>query len=185
VVLGKRMARKRIRGPTTKKTAPPAPTPVNSAAPAVPRPGGGASGPSFLAPAPQSFYQPAPPLPRPLPRQGPSIAVSAPTPPTRTHSASPATPFAPTVVMASPSPSSTPYAPTVVMGSPSPSGGTPALTPMQVDAVRTSTFPPPDHGHLADVAEQLQAQAVLLGDPSPAPRPRQTARRGGRGTRGS
>jgi hypothetical protein len=63
VVLGKRMARKRIRGPTTKKTAPPVPTPVNLVAPAVPHPGGGASGPSFLAPAPQSSYQPAPPLP--------------------------------------------------------------------------------------------------------------------------
>ena len=44
-------------------------------------------------------------------------------------------PVAPTVVMASPSPTSTPIVPSVTMGSPTSYTPDDALTPMQVDAI--------------------------------------------------
>jgi len=163
VVLGKRMARKRIHGPKTKKTVPgkspssavPAPPPVAS----LPSTGGpaafGARRPSPPAP-PRTSYQPASLLPHPPSQYRPPTAAP-PAPLTRAPSASPAPPA--TVVMASPSPSSTPHAPTVVMGSPSLSG-TAALTPMQVDTIHT-------------VLNTLRSAA-----PTAPPR-KQTARRGG------
>jgi len=164
VVLGKRMARKRIHGPKAKKTVPGKPLPTVASAPppvaSLPSTWGPAASearrPSSLAPPPTSYQPASLPLSSPSQYRPPTAAPSAPL--TREPSASPAPPA--TVVMASPSPSSTPYAPTVVMGSPSLSGMA-ALTPMQVDAMRTST--------------RLDAARPTTSTP---PR-KQTARRGG------
>ena len=182
VVLGKWMAHKRVCGPPAKKPAPPAPTPANSATHAAPH-SFGALGPSLPAPTPQHSYQPAPPLHPPLPQQGLPTPMFVPTPPKRTHSILPTTPLVPTIIMASPSPSSTPYAPTVIIGSPL-SSGTPTLTLMQVDVMHTSTLPTPDPRYMAEPEGQLWVQAVVHGGP-PTPRPHQTVCHGGRGTFGS
>ena len=153
MVLGKWMARKHVCGPPAKKPVPPAPTPVNSATHAAPR-SFGALGPLLPAPAPQHSYQPALLLHPPLLQQGPPTPVFVPTLLKRTHSILPM-PSVPTIIMASPLPSSTPYAPTIIMGSPS-SSGTPTLTPMQVDVMHTSTLPTPNPCYMAEPEGQLQ-----------------------------
>ena len=121
VVLGKRIARKKVRPPKTKKTGPSmdsstsAPLLTKQASPALLRHYASTqrSGPST---EPRFVEVPT------------GVPDSLPNPPV--------TPVVPTVVMSSPSPSSTPIVPSATMGSPSsyPSSGT--LTPMQVDALR-------------------------------------------------
>lgn len=118
VVLGKRIARKKVRPPKTKKTGPT----TDSSQPA----------PHF------STDQQSSTLPRysSTQRSGPSTESHIVEVPTGEPDDSPITPFAPTVVMASPSPLSTPIVPSVTMGSPSPYSSTGALTPMEIDVLR-------------------------------------------------
>jgi hypothetical protein len=118
VVLGKRIARKKVRPPKTKKPGPTA----------------GSSQTAPLHPTQQSSTL----LPdfSSTQRQGPSIGSHIVEVPTGEADVSPVTPFAPTVVMASPSPHSTPTVPSVQMGSPSPYSNTEALTPMEIDVLR-------------------------------------------------
>jgi hypothetical protein len=119
VVLGKRIARKKVRPPKAKKTGPT----KDSSAPAP------------LLPKQQSSSLPRhSTTQRPGPSTGPRI-VEVPTEEEEDDSL--LTPYAPTVVMASPSPHSTPIVPTVAMGSPSNYTPDEALTPMQIDALRT------------------------------------------------
>lgn len=116
VVLGKRIARKKVRTPKTKKTGPS--TDSSKSAPFIP------TQPSSTLPHHSSTQ-------RSGPSTGPRIVeVST----ERAHESS-VTPAAPTVVMASPSPASTPIAPTVVMGSPTPYTPNESLTPMQIDVL--------------------------------------------------
>ena len=119
VVLGKRIARKKVRPPKAKKTSPTADS--STAAPLLPT------------------YQQSSTLSHHFvstQRSGPSTEPYIAEVPTGEHDESPVTPFAPTVQMASPSPSSTPIVPSVTMGSPSSSPSTGQLTPMQIDALR-------------------------------------------------
>jgi hypothetical protein len=118
VVLGKRIARKKIRPPKAKKTGP-------------------SKGSS--QPAPFSLFDnPPSTLPRhsTTQRSGPATGSHIVEVPTGEHAESSGTPFVPSVQMASPSPTSTPIPPTVVMGSPTPYSPDEALTPMQIDAIR-------------------------------------------------
>ena len=173
VVLGKRIARKRIHTPKPKKTlstpaVPPAAARTGAPASPLAHARGGPSAPPVAAqarpparpsaPPPVPSFQPTISLHPPSPRHGSPIPVS------RTPSWSGGwgveslTP--PSVQMASPSPNPTPHASTVVMGSPSPSGSSTPSSPMQI--------------------------GVLDTDPGSAtPRRRQTARRGGGPPKGS
>ena len=119
VVLGKRLARKKVRPPKAKKTGPSKDSPQS--APLHPTNQQSSSLPRYSS------------TQRSGPSTGPRIVEVS----TGEASAPPATPFAPTVAMASPSPSSTPIVPSVTMGSPSPYPSSGTLTPMQVDALRT------------------------------------------------
>ena len=118
VVLGKRIARKKVRPPKTKK---PGPT----------------MGSSQSAPL-HSTQQSSTLLPDFSSTQhlGPSTGSHIVEVPTGEADELPVTPLAPTVAMASPSPLSTPAVPSVTMGSPSPYSSTGALTPMQIDTLR-------------------------------------------------
>src|SRR6202789_2425278 len=113
VVLGKRLARKKVRPPKAKKT-----------------------GPS----SDSSKHAPLPSRPATEPR---IVEVS-----TEERDESPATAYAPTEAMASPSPNSTPTVPSVTMGSPNSYTPDDASTPMQIDALRATTA-------------QRQRQAIL------------------------
>jgi hypothetical protein len=117
VVLGKRIARKKVRTPKTKK----------------PGLSQDSSKPAPLIP----INQPST-LPRHVSTQrpGPSTGSHIVEIPTGEERESSVTPAAPTVVMASPSPNSTPIVPSVAMGSPSPYTPDEALTPMQIYAMR-------------------------------------------------
>ena len=119
VVLGKRIARKKVRTPKTKK----------------PGPSKDSSQPAPLL----STNKPPSTLPRHLStqRSGPTTGSHIVEIPTERQDESSVTPAAPTVVMASPSPTSTPIVPSVTMGTPSHYTPDDALTPMQVDALRT------------------------------------------------
>ena len=120
VVLGKRIARKKVRPPKTKKTGPSS----DSSAPA----------PLLTKQASPALLHQYAATQRSRPSTEPRIVeVSTGVPDSPNQ---PVTPVVPTVVMSSPSPSSTPIVPSVTMGSPPsyPSSGT--LTPMQVDALR-------------------------------------------------
>ena len=160
VVLGKRIARKRIHPPKPKKKTEPTAKELKedldrlrASAPRVPY-----NRPSAPIPAPS--LQPTASLQPPPPRRDWSTPVS------RTPSqGEQVVPTPPSVQMASPSPLATPHAPTVAMSSPPPTDYPPAWSPMQIDAARTGGL----------------AAALALAPEPPTPR-RQTARRGGRGT---
>jgi hypothetical protein len=114
VVLGKRIARKKVRPPKAKKTGPldssrSAPLPSNNQQ---------SSTLSHHYATTQRFG----PSTEPYIAEVPTVV--------------PVTPVVPTVVMTSPSPSSTPIVPSVTMGSPSSYTPDDALTPMQIDALR-------------------------------------------------
>jgi hypothetical protein len=117
VVLGKRIARKKVRPPKAKK---PSPTVGSS------------------TPAPLLSTQQSSSLPRynTTQRRGPSTGSHIVEVPTGETDESLVMLLVPTVAMASPSPASTPTVPSVTMGSPTPSPSTGALTPMQIDALR-------------------------------------------------
>jgi hypothetical protein len=119
VVLGKRIARKKVRPPKVKKTGPS----KDSSQPALLQPTKKTS--STLLPTHSSTQ-----------RSGPSTGPRIVEVPTGEADESPVTPSAPTVVMASPSPTSTPIVPSVTMGSPTPYIADDTLTPMQIDAIR-------------------------------------------------
>jgi hypothetical protein len=118
VVLGKRIARKKVRPPKTKKPGPT--TDSSQTAPLLSNQQSSTLLPDFSS----------------TQRQGPSTGSHIVEVPTGEADTSPVTPFAPTAVMASPSPRSTPTVPSVQMGSPSPYSNTEALTPMEIDALR-------------------------------------------------
>ena len=117
VVLGKRIARKKVRPPKMKKTGP-------------------SGGLSHLAPLLLTKQQSSSlPCHFSTQREGPSTKpriVEVPTgEPVKPYDM----PVAPTVVMASPSPTSTPIVPSITMGSPTSYTPDNTLTPMQVDAI--------------------------------------------------
>ena len=117
VVLGKRIACKKVRPPKTKKTGP-------------------STDSSHLAPLLPTKQQSSS-LPRHSSTQceGPSTEPRIVEVPMGEPVESYDTPVAPTVVMASPSPTSTPIVPCVTMGSPTSYTPDDTLTPMQVDAI--------------------------------------------------
>jgi len=202
VVLGKRLARKRVRYPTVKsKSTPTAAPPPSQAAAAKAPPLIGSWGDSTASPP----FAPTPSLvsrnlgqPPGVVTLLPSTTPPAATPMSRTTSSTRAgleslqPPPVPTVVMGSPSPSSTPTVPSVQMGSPSRIQSPGELSPMQVDALLVDyPSPPTDFGPRQLVAFRVVQQnfdsvvpvhvARLSVPPAPGP---QTARRGrGRGTR--
>ena len=160
VVLGKRLARKRVRNPKTKSksSSTAAPPPSKAAAPAPPRRGlqggGEASWSSLPTPSitrnlgqPPGVFTPLPPMNLPA-----ATPVSRSTSSTRAGLESLQPPPAPTVVMGSPSSSSTPSVPSVQMGSPSSIDSPGDLTPMQVDAVLLYHPNPPHELHLRQAA---------------------------------
>jgi len=179
VVLGKRIARKRIHAPKPKKKTEPTVRELEAAlaktraeATRVPygRPSAG------YAPAPAPPLQPTVSL-HPPPRNDWSTPVSR-TPSHGEPPASPGPPYTspgpPTIVMASPSPLPTPSAPTVAMGSPSPSSSsTPGASLMHIDAAAI-------HARAMAAGAHIDAERAAA-----ASRPRQTARRGGGPPRGS
>jgi hypothetical protein len=196
VVLGKRLARKRVCYPTVKSkfSSTVAPPPSKAAAATVPpsRGWGDNTASSFNFPAPstsRNLGQPpgaatlqfsmAPPVATPMSRSTSSTCAGL-------ESLQP--PPVPTVVMGSPSPSSTPIS--VQMGSPSCIQSPGELSPMQVDALLVDyPNPPTDFGPWQLVAFHVVQQnfdsvvpariAHLSVPPTPGP---QTARRGrGRG----
>jgi KH domain len=128
VVLGKRIARKKVRPPKTKKTGP--------------------KDSSQSAPLPP-IQQQSSALPRhsSTQRSGPSTEPRIVEVPTGEPDI--VTPVVPSVVMASPSPASTPIVPSVTMGSPSPYRSDDALTPMEIDAIRQRFNLPSSTGHSA------------------------------------
>ena len=173
VVLGKR-----IHTPKPKKKTEPtagevkaALTQIRAEAPRVPygKPSAG------YAPVPAPPLQPTVSL-HPPPRHDWSTPVSR----TPSHGEPPASPGPlytspgpPTVVMASPSPSSTPFAPTIAMGSPSPSSSsTPGASPMHIDAA-------------AIHARAMAAGARIDVERAAATTSRQTAHQGGGPPHGS
>jgi hypothetical protein len=117
VVLGKRIARKKIRPPKVKKTGP-------SKGLSQPAPLHSNNKPLSMLPHHSTTQHP-----------GPTTGSHIVEVPMGEHAKSSGTPYAPTVQMASPSPTSTPIAPTVAMGSPTPYTPDEALTPMQIDAL--------------------------------------------------
>jgi hypothetical protein len=161
VVLGKRMSRKRVRPPTTKKTK------------------------EFIAPStPAHPFYPTPKssattLPPPIRRPSPSTSGLVEVPTTGEQGVSP-TP--PSVRMASPLPPPTPIVPSVSMASPSLSPPA-AWTPMEVDAVLAYAEwpnPPTDFemrrivaGNLVTHGESVHPSAI------PSGRGLSTARRSG------
>ncbi len=199
VVLGKRLARKRVRYPTAKSKSTPTAAPPPSKAVAASAPpsmawgGGAASPPDFSTPSLVSRNLGQPPGVVTL---LPSTSPPAATPMSRSTSSMRAgleslqPPPVPTVVMGSPSPSSTPIS--VQMGSPSRITSPGELTPMQVDALLVGyPNPPTDFGPRQLVAFRVVQQnfdSVVPTDIAHlsvplASRP-QTARRGrGRGAR--
>ena len=172
VVLGKWIARKRIHAPMPKKKMElttgeleAALTQVRAEAPRV----------SYGTPLAGYAPVPAPPLQptvslHPPPRHDWSTLVSR----TPSHGELPYTsPGLPTIIMASPSPSSMPFAPTVAMGSPSPSSSsTPSASPMHIDAASI-------HAQAMAEGTRIDAQCAA------AAASRQTARQGGGPPRGS
>jgi KH domain len=116
VVLGKRIARKKVRTPKTKKPGPS----TDSSKPAP-----------FISTQQSSTLPHHSSTQRSGPSTGPRIVEVS----TERKYESSVTPAAPTVVMASPSPASTPIVPSVAMGSPSPYTPNESLTPMQVDVL--------------------------------------------------
>jgi hypothetical protein len=153
VVLGKRLARKKVRPPKTKKSGPT----VDSSQPAP------------LTPTQQSLAPAAAPYVS-TQRYGPSTEPRIVEVPTEERDESPATAYAPTVAMASPLPSSTPNVPSVTMGSPDSYTPDDALTPMQIDAIRQR--------QTRIDAQIAHARASgLLGQPSTSSRGGNTARR--------
>jgi hypothetical protein len=154
VVLGKRIARKKVRPPKTKKTGP-------------------STDSSQPAPLHPTKQQPSS-LPRHFPtqRSGPSTEPRIVEVPTGEDDELPVTAAAPTVVMASPSPHSTPVVPSATMGSPSPYTPDEALTPMQIDALRTRH---------ALITERL----AKYRDPDPSGHGQQSVSRGGNTARRS
>jgi hypothetical protein len=159
VVLGKRIARKKIRPPKAKKTGP-------------------SKGSSQAAPL-LSTNKPPSTLPRhsSTQRPGPATGSHIVEVPTGEHAESSGTPFAPTVQMASPSPSSTPFVPSVSMGSPTPYSPDEALTPMQIDAIRQRQ---------SLLQENMAARGLAPPEPQPASRGHggNTAQRSRPGPRG-
>src|SRR6202789_4379730 len=120
VVLGKRLARKKVRPPKAKKTGP-------------------SSDSSKHAPLPPNHKQSLAPAAAPYistQRSRPATEPRIVEVPREERDESPATAYAPTDAMASPSPNSTPIVPSVTMGSPSSYTPDDALTPMQIDAIR-------------------------------------------------
>lgn len=155
VVLGKRLARKRVRNPKTKSksSSTAAPPPSQAAAPAPPsmaRGGGEASWSSLPTPSITRNLGQPPGVFTPLPPTNPPAAtpMSRSTSSTRAGLESLQPPPVPTVVMGSPSSSSTPSVPSVQMGSPSSIDSPGDLTPMQVDAVLLYHPNPPHELHL-------------------------------------
>ena len=155
VVLGKRLARKRVRNPKAKSKSsstaapPPSKAVAASAPPSMAWGGGDLPAPSIS----RNFGQP----PGVVTLQS-STSPPAATPMSRTTSSTRAgleslqPPPAPTVVMGSPSPSSTPVSSSVQMGSPTPIDSAGDLTPMQVDAVLLYHPNPPRELHLRQAA---------------------------------
>ena len=204
VVLGKRLARKRVRNPKAKSkssvtAAPPPSQAVAAKAPPSMAWGGGAASPPFDS-TPNLLSRNLGQPPGVVTLQ-PSMSMPAATPMSRTTSSTRAgqesllPPQAPTVVMGSPSSSSTPVPPSVQMGSPSPIASAGDLTPMQVDAVLLFHPNPPRELHLRQAAAFRIVQNEYDGvvppglirqlSTSQSSRP-QTARRGrGRGHRGA
>src|ERR1700679_1465033 len=135
VVLGKRLARKKVRPPKAKKTGP-----SSDSSKHAPLPPNHFYTQQSLAPAaaPYSSTQ------RSRPATEPRIVEVS----TEERDESPATAYAPTEAMASPSPNSTPTVPSVTMGSPNSYTPDDASTPMQIDALRATTA-------------QRQRQAIL------------------------
>lgn len=169
VVLGKRIARKRIHVPKPKKKTEPsageleaALDRVRSSAPRVPanRPSAGYD----HVPAPS--LQPTVSL-HPPPRNDWSTPVSR--TPSQGEQGASLTP--PSIQMASPSPTATPHAPSIAMSSPS-SSSTPGASPMHIDAASI---------HARALAEGARIDAWRAAENAP---PRQTARRGGGPPRG-
>ena len=205
VVLGKRLARKRVRNPKAKGKSTTTATPPPSKAVAAQAPPSDSWGGSGVAPLP---YDSTPSLisrnlgqPPGVVTLLPSTTPPAATPMSRTTSSTRAgqesllPPPAPTVAMGSPSPSSTPYPPSVQMGSPSPIGSPGDLTPMQVDTVLLYHPNPPQELHLRQAVAFRIVQNEYDGivppglvqqlSASQSSHP-QTARRGrGRGHRGA
>lgn len=156
VVLGKRLARKKVRAPKTKK----------------PGPGKDSSNSAPLPPNHLYTQQSSTLLPRhsTTQRSGSSTSPRIVEVPTEDDDESPVTAFAPTVVMASPSPASTPIVPSVTMSSPDSYTPDDALTPMQVDTIRQR--------QTRIDAQIAQARTSgLLGQPSTSSRGGNTARR--------
>jgi hypothetical protein len=143
VVLGKRLARKRVRNPKAKNksSSTAAPPPSQAAAASAPlsmaRGGSAASWSSLPAPSISRNLSQPPSVITLLPSMTPPAAtpVSRTASSTRAELESLQPPPVPTVVMGSPSSSSTPTVPSVQMGSPTSIDSPRDLTPMQVDAV--------------------------------------------------
>lgn len=174
VVLGKRVARKRIHLPKPKKPEPTAgalQAAQDANLPSAPAAGGRLSAPRAPSTRPSATF-PAPSL-QPSAPSHLSTQRDWSTPVSRTPSqgeqGASATP--PSVQMASPSPVSTPHVPTVAMSSPS-SSSTPTASPMHVDAVST-------HGRAMPESAHPDARRAAADTPRP-----QTARRGGGPPRG-
>jgi hypothetical protein len=145
VVLGKRLARKKVRPPKAKKTGPSKDSP--SSAPLHPT-----NQQSSTLPRYSSTQRP-----------GPSTGSRIVEVPTGEASESSAEPFVPAVVMASPSPTSTPTVPSVTMGSPSSSQSPDAWTPMQVNAILVQADwpnPPADEQKRLTIARNMVAQGL-------------------------
>jgi len=155
VVLGKRLARKRVRNPKAKSKSsftaapPPSKAAAASAPPSMAWGGGDLPAPStsrnFGQPPGVVTLQSSTPPPA-------ATSMSRTTSSTRAGPESLQPPPAPTVVMGSPSPSSTPVPPSVQMGSPTPIDSLGDLTPMQVDAVLLYHPNPPHELHLRQAA---------------------------------
>src|SRR6202789_4112397 len=122
VVLGKRLARKKVRPPKAKKTGP-----SSDSSKHAPLPPNHLYTQQSLAPAAAPYTSTQRSRPATEPR---IVEVS-----TEERDESPATAYAPTDAMASPSPNSTPTVPSVTMGSPNSYTPDDALTPMQIDAI--------------------------------------------------
>ena len=162
VVLGKRIARKRVHVPKPKKKTEPTAGELQAALDEV-----RASAPRVPFDRPPAFFPTSslhPVVPVHLPTQH---DWSTPVSRTPSQGEQGELPTPSSVQMASPSPISTPYAPTVAMGSPSPSS-TPGASPMHIDAATL---------HARAMAEGARIDARrAAADTTPR---RQTARRGG------
>ena len=117
VVLGKRLARKKVRVPKAKKT--------------VPTKASSKSAPLHTTDQLSSALRPL----STTQRQGPPTQPRIVEVPMGEHEESSSTPIAPTVEMASPSPISTPIVPSVAMGSPTSYRSPGTLTPMDISAI--------------------------------------------------